>query len=709
MLPGPRPSAPAAATPAPARPRLRLERGALTPVVATVLGAVVTAVFLWQLWSHVGVGPPPLPATEQPAGPALVPTGWVVDATTGRPVRSATATLLGTDGTAASREDGSFALDLNIPRLVRVTAPGYAPRVLAVGPEEPARVSLSPESAGSLSLRFAGDTMLGRRFYEGTTDSRPWLREGAGVAAHFRPLRRIAPLLADADLTVVNLETSLIDRPHFSGARPARFHPTKDLVFASAPETAQALRRAGVDVVDLGNNHVYDALDGGLDATIRHVEAAGLAHFGAGRTLDEAWAPAYVQARGQTVAFIGCTTVRGDQHPIEYVVTPTQGGAAPCTASRMRSTVAVARDRADVVVVMMHGGTEYVEAQDAEVRDLSRVAAEAGATLVVNGHPHVVGGITRVGDTVVAETMGNLLFDQNLWSTLRSYLLRVDLTGDRPVQTTIDPFAITDYAPVPTTGALADSSARAAAGLLPGPMLLTPGSADSAPGNPAGTAEVTGARGSVLDLPSGTWLPPGRPEVTAGRDLLFGTGTFEKMDVGPPSTQPLLWRLGKYTRARREAACGGELGLRVIRQEGAYFDVVATPVHRIPVTAGDRITLSALVREATPGSTLELRWYDAMTGASSALDTLDVADALATTAGAGACRQVRLDVTVPSGAIAVQPFLRAGPHGDDTRQTEMLLDDVRLVQWASPGSGGRLYDMISLDRTDRVTLTRDGR
>ncbi|MEZ5191918.1 MAG: CapA family protein [Nocardioides sp.] len=540
-----------------------------------MLGTVVTAAFLWQLWSHVGVGPPPLPATEQAAGPPLVPTGWIVDGTTGQPVLGAVATLLGDRGKAASRADGSFALDLNTPRLVRVSAPGYATRVLAVGPEEPARVSLTPRGPSGLSLRFAGDAMLGRRFYEGTTESTPWLRAGADVAAHYRPLARIAPLLGDADLTVVNLETSLISHPHFAGSRPARFHPTKDLVFASAPETAVALRKAGVDVVDLGNNHVYDALSTGLADTIANVEKVGLAHFGAGRTLDEAWAPAYVRARGQVVAFLGCTTVLGDQHPIEYVVTVTQGGAAPCTESRLRATVAEARSRADVVVVMMHGGTEYVEQQDAEVRALTPAAADAGASLVVNGHPHVVGGVTQAGDTVVAESMGNLLFDQNLWSTLRSYLLRVDLEGGRVVHTSIDPFAIVNYAPVPTTGELADSSARAAAGLLSGPLLLTPGGADSQPGGPAGIAEITGTRDQVVDIPSGTWVPP-QTGVTPGRDLLFGTGTFEKMDVGPAAPQPLLWSLGKYTRARREAACSGELGLRVIRQEGAFFDVVAT-------------------------------------------------------------------------------------------------------------------------------------
>ena len=504
------------------------ERGAVSTATTILASVTVSLLFLVWLWVEAARQPEAVAAPSPVVETIQRSDGRLVDATTGRPVADGRIVVVGgRTSSAASSSDGSFALQLTSPALVRARARGYSPRVVALAPGQQPTIGLVPRTAGSLSLRFGGDVMLGRRFYEPTDLAKAWLEPGADVSAHEAPLRQIAPLLGDADLTVVNLETSLVDKPYFTGGRPHTFNQEKDLVFASGPQTATALKESGVDVVDLGNNHVYDSLATGLTSTLEAVEGAGLVHFGAGRTLAEAWAPAYVSAAGQRVAFIGCTTVTGEQYEYAYVVRPGQGGAAACDPVLLARAVTQARDRADVVVVMMHGGVEYQPTQDDQIRSLSKVAADAGATVVVNGHPHVVGGFTQEGDTPIAETMGNLMFDQNLWSTLRSYLLRVDLVDGAPVRTSIDPFALSNYAPVPTTGAIADSSARTAAGLLTGPMLLGVGTASTSVDGTVRARPVTGRRGSVASIPAGLWLPPGQPRVTPGQDLLFGTGGFE--------------------------------------------------------------------------------------------------------------------------------------------------------------------------------------
>jgi poly-gamma-glutamate synthesis protein (capsule biosynthesis protein) len=674
--------------------------------VPAVVALVVSGLFLWHVWSQAAPSPQPTPSQAAVVEPTLTTLGTVVDAGTGAPLPDAWVTEIG-GGHPPYRagEDGKFRLGLDRPTLVRASAPGYSARVLALAPGQQPRIDLVRRDADSLSLRFGGDVMLGRRFYEPTSTGETWLRRGGGVEQHLAPLRWITPLLADADLTVVNLETSLVANPYFSGARPSRFHPDKDLVFASAPATAVALKRAGVDVVDLGNNHVYDALSDGLASTVRTVEAAGLAHFGAGRTPEEAWQPAYVRSRGQRVAFIGCTTVTGSAHAVRYVTGPTQGGAAECATTPLRQAIRSARSQADVVVVMMHGGVEYQATQDRAVRAMTALAADEGATLVVNGHPHVVGGITQDQDTMVAETMGNLIFDQNLWSTLRSYLLRVDLQDGTPVRTQVDPFAITDYVPVPTTGLVADSSARSAAGLLTGPMLLGPGTATTTALGGAGVPPIEGKANQVATLPPGSWLAPGNADVTPGQDLLFGTGSFELMDTGSPTPEPLLWTLGKYTRISNEAACSGSRGLHAVRQPARDFDVVAYPAHRVPVTAGDRLTLTVEVARASTGAQAEIRWYPEMAGPSTDVDVLT----LGPYSSKGGCRQYRLDVQVPYGVTAAQPYLRLGDPGQVTEAGELMVDNLRLVRWSSQGSGGRVFDTIRFRADATADLVVDGR
>ncbi len=687
------------------------ERGSARVIIPALAALLVSGYFLAHTWAEAEQKPDPLPTPQIVIDDPRVATNAVVNARTGAPVPNASVTVL--DGSAEAVRagaNGTFDLELTTPTLVRVAAQGYAPEVLAAAPGQPFTVGMMPRTDDSVSLRFAGDVMMGRRFYEPSDVATAWLNRGADAVAHRAPLANLAPLLADADLTIVNLETSLIDRPYFKGTRPARFNQEKELVFASAPETAEALRAVGVDVVDLGNNHVYDTLGSGLDSTIAAVESAGLVHFGAGDTVAEAWAPAYVKVRGQRIAFIGCTTVTGRGYRDEYVAGATQGGAAECVPSLLREAVTAAAAKADSVVVMMHGGTEYQATQDAEIRALSEVATAAGATAVVNGHPHVVGGFSESNDAIVAETMGNMLFDQNLWSTLRSYLLRVDLAEGRAVRSRVDPFAMVGYSPVPTTGLLADSSARAAAGLVDGPMLLGVGGAGTiVPGLP-GPTELAGSRRDIATIPPGRWLAPEQSAVTPGQDLLFGTGSFERMDTGPATTQPMLWGLGKYTQVTNAAACSGGRGLHLVRKPGSDFDVIATPLHRLPVTPGDRLTVAVDVRASSPGAVLELRFYDAFLGSSSKVHRISIDGEGDGGEGDGErCRQVVLDVAVPNGVVAAQPYLRLLDPGDNTEAVELLADNVRLIRWSARGAGGRGFDTVRFNESGAARLVTDRR
>jgi hypothetical protein len=495
-----------------------------------------------------------------------------------------------------------------------------------------------------------------------------------------------------------------VAHPFFTGPRPKRFHPDKELVFASAPETAGALAASGVDVVDLANNHLYDALEPGVRSTISAVDRAGLAHFGAGPNLAAAWRPAYVDVRGQTVAFVGCTTVDGARHTISYVAGRHKGGAARCSPGMLRSTIAKAARRADEVVFMLHGGVEYRRTQTREVLDYSTLAARAGATVVVDGHPHVVGGVSMVGDVPVVQSMGNLIFDQALWPTFRSYLFEVALAGGRAVTATVDPFVIQDFRPVPSVGPLAQASARNASGLVPGPLHLGTGTAywPRLPGG--GQQAVSGVPGAIDPIDGDRWFPSGPgAAATVGEDLLWGTGSMEDLDTDPTTTGPSLWTLGKYASVSGEAACTGAQGLRLQRSPVSQEDLVVSPSHRQNVHPGDALSLTASVPLASEGAWLELRYYRGMDGASVGVRSLAIPPVRL---GSG-CATVRLDVRIPRGIVAVQPFVRLTPGHDINLAGELRVDDVRLVRWTTPGTGGRLYDTLSFARDANALLTRD--
>lgn len=105
-------------------------------------------------------------------------------------------------------------------------------------------------------------------------------------------------MLRGGALVFGNLETVLSDREE---ALPAEKH----YVFKAPASYATLLADAGFDVVNLANNHILDfGPDCPLD-TIAALDASGIAHVGAGRTCEEALAPAILERDGVRVGSLG--------------------------------------------------------------------------------------------------------------------------------------------------------------------------------------------------------------------------------------------------------------------------------------------------------------------------------------------------------------------------------------------------------------------
>ena len=653
----------------------------------------------------------------------------------GAPIPGATVTVTGTGtgtGTGAGAigelrvdDQGRARIAADRPVIIRVDAPGHLGRAQAVTPGTTQEVVLT--RGPGVSLRFAGDVMAGRRFFwagpagnasdadaAGRVD-RALLPRDAGPSDHAALLAGLQPLLSDADLTVVNLETPLVEDPVFDpdGPRPAWLHPTKDIAFASSTALAAGLARAGVDVVSLGNNHSFDALGPGLTSTLAALDAAGVAHVGAGHTEAEAWAPAILTHSGRKVAFLGCTTVTGEDQPIPYVASPTSAGAAKCTSARLTREIDNAHRLADDVVVLVHGGVEYARSQTPAVVTTMKAAGRAGAAAVITSHPHVVGGIRVEDGTTYATTTGNLLFDQDLWSTSVGYLLRVDLVGGHTAYAQADPIALDGYLPRALTGAPAAAVARIAAGAPGGDAQLRGSLATLAGPPPRRTVPppVQLTAGQVRALPAGTAAGSASGlGVRRGTDLLWGTGDVEAT-LADESPGPLLWTLGQYAELTPAAACqagappdGSESssrGIRLIRSPVSTDDVYATTAHRVPVTPGTPVTLVADVRSASNSGVLEIHWYAGAKGESAGVDRVPIP---AGEHSAHDCDQVRLDLVVPDGVAFAQPFVRLPPTGDTHLGSHLGVDGIKLVAWAPVGASGVTHDVVTSSEATTVEL-----
>ncbi|WP_163817586.1 CapA family protein [Phytoactinopolyspora alkaliphila] len=221
-----------------------------------------------------------------------------------------------------------------------------------------------------------------------------------------RALDPISTRLSEADLTIVNLETSV-----GSGGTPE----PKRYTFQAPPSAFDALAAAGVDVATMANNHAMDYGPEGLNETLAAAERAAegspaLSIVGIGEDLEAAFTPALHDIRGTTVAVLGASL------PDDPTADPTeQWAAAPdrpgiavaLDPEPLLAAVAAARAESDVVVVYMHWGVQGDACPNDSQANLAGALAEAGADVVVGSHTHRLQGAGLLDDAYVAFGLGN--------------------------------------------------------------------------------------------------------------------------------------------------------------------------------------------------------------------------------------------------------------------------------------------------------------
>ncbi len=214
------------------------------------------------------------------------------------------------------------------------------------------------------------------------------------------------------------------------------------------------------------------------------------------------------------------------------------------------------------------------------------------------------------------------------------------------------------------------------------------------------------AGGPELTAAPGWWVPQPGGQAVLGEDLLW-TGSFEDMDLDPGTQGAHGWTLGGDVEHTPRASCASESGVELRRAPLSPQNVVLAPAHRQLLPRGEslRVTLFADVRRATAGGSLELALFQDTRGGSFTSHRVPVPVG---EHDVDACQRVRLDVAVPPGVVAMQPFVRLSPHPDNVRSSHLGVDNVRLVAWAAPGAGGRRYDTLAAESATTVELVSDG-
>lgn len=235
-----------------------------------------------------------------------------------------------------------------------------------------------------ITLRAVGDVMLGREV------------EKMGVS----PFRDIAATLKDASLTFANLECALSWKKG-EGEKLYRLR--------ASPRRSEWIKSSGIDIVSLANNHAADAGTGGFFETIFALGKSGVV------SLYED--PVQIEVNGTKIAFVAYTDFRKDACP----------GMSVFSIAQLKADII--KMTAPVRVVSIHWGEEGQNIPTARQREFAKVMSGLGVDLILGHGPHMLQPVERIGNCLVAYSLGDFVFDIRKGPRTDGAILDVTIQG----------------------------------------------------------------------------------------------------------------------------------------------------------------------------------------------------------------------------------------------------------------------------------------
>lgn len=273
----------------------------------------------------------------------------------------------------------------------------------------------TPTPDDTVTMIFVGDTMLSRSVgavMQETSD-------------YNYPFLKVADFLRNADLTFANLENPVSSRGVNVGSKYS---------FRADPRVLQGVKFAGIDVVSIANNHMWDYGRLAFLDTMIHLASVGIDYTGGGHNAEEAHRPVIRDVKGTKVAFLAYTEFLQN-----VVAGPSSAGITKWDIELMASDIKRAKANSDLVVVSFHWGDEYQTKHNLKQEQVAKAVIDAGADLVIGHHPHVVQEVEQYNPPSheasegqrtgwIAYSLGNFVFDQNFSAeTMHGLALRVTI------------------------------------------------------------------------------------------------------------------------------------------------------------------------------------------------------------------------------------------------------------------------------------------
>lgn len=235
---------------------------------------------------------------------------------------------------------------------------------------------------------------------------------------------------------ILQTATTLMGNQEIPFSSRGSIYTKKKWILRANPGTVQSLTLAGFDIVTLANNHILDYGPIAMQDTLNTLDSAKIARAGAGINLEEARRPAFITTPdGTKLAFLSYSLV----YPEIFWASKTRPGTPYGDPAYFVPDIQKAKTMADYVIVSFHWSDELQYYPSDYQKSYGRKCIDAGASVVIGHHPHVLQGLEVYKKGLIAYSLGNFVFGSRSTRLKDSMILGIEYDMDGLIQAKLYP------------------------------------------------------------------------------------------------------------------------------------------------------------------------------------------------------------------------------------------------------------------------------
>lgn len=248
----------------------------------------------------------------------------------------------------------------------------------------------------SVSLMVVGDMMLDRNVNKKTLQAKDYNH----------PFNKL--IWPEVDFRIGNLEGPVTNFK--SVVTPA------NLSFTFSPNFLKPLKN-NFEVLGLANNHTLNFGKKGLEQTRNFLASSSIYYFG-DPSNNENYISYVIEKNGLKIGLVGFNEL-------------TKSGY-----DQVVSRIKQLKDQVDFLIVFPHWGIEYdTKKPSLRQKQEGHAFIDAGASLVIGTHPHVIQPIEEYNGKYIFYSLGNFIFDQYFSKeTMQGLGVQINLVKDNDLQ-----------------------------------------------------------------------------------------------------------------------------------------------------------------------------------------------------------------------------------------------------------------------------------